>query len=350
MQHGWLAYPHRTCTGSTGIECTPANNTIFSGRPFLRTGPGDKDDLIRSYAEACGCPPNQTVESNVDCLNTTDLAVMTNASAAWEGSATTLGGPVKENVFRAIRGGDYPKVPIVVSTCRDEGTGSALGFNASSDEVTAIAIQGKSQTLLPLSALKCGVFSDVARHLIPEKAAIFQQEMLEAYPNNPALGCPFDGQNTTYGRPSQYKRMAAIFTDSIYTEAWTEYLKYFSSDTKTWGMLFEERIPGPGFDPAFGFGHASDLPYFFPTLHGPANDPRANNQSHLLEVMQTALINFVTELDPNGRDGTSRGHWPLFAEQQEVTSLSGARGAVSVPLPYRPGFDVLRRTLRPDGF
>ena len=174
--------------------------------------------------------------------------------------------------------------------------------------------------------------------------------MLEAYPNNPALGCPFDGRNTTYGQGSQYKRMAAIFTDGTYTEAWTEYLKYFSSDTKTWGLLFEERIPGPGIDPAFGYGHASDLPYYFPTLLGPANDPRTNNQSHLVEILQTALINFVSDLDPNGRNETSSGRWPLFADREEVTSLSGARGAVAVPLPHRPGFDVLRRTLRPDGF
>ena len=67
---------------------------------------------------------------------------MVNASASWEGSGTTLGGPVKDNVFHAIRAGDYPKIPIVVSICRDEGTSSAIEFNASSDEITALVVQG----------------------------------------------------------------------------------------------------------------------------------------------------------------------------------------------------------------
>ena len=118
-------------------------------RPFLEIRPNNKDQLIGSYAEACGCPTNQTVQDNVDCLNATDVAVMANSSAAWQGSSTTLGGPIKENVFSAVRAGNYPKVPIVVSMCRDEGTSSALGFNSSSDEITALAIQGESRIYHP---------------------------------------------------------------------------------------------------------------------------------------------------------------------------------------------------------
>ena len=334
-------------------EVADENMLGCSGGPFLATTPQYKDDLIRSYAEACGCPKDQTIQDNVDCLRVADVRVMANASAAWEGSGTTLGGPVKENVFRAIRAGEYPKIPIVVSICRDEGTSQALGFNASSDEITSLAIQGERCRTFPHNKhceLTQHTSSDLSRRLSQEEAATFQQDMLEAYPNNPALGCPFDGRNTTYGQPSQYKRMAAIFTDGTYTEAWTEYLHSFSSATKTYGLLFSERIPGPGIDPALGYGHASDLPYFFPTLLGPANDPGVNNQSRLLEILQTALINFVSDLDPNGRNERGGGRWPLFADAEEVVSLSAASGAVAVRLPRRPGFDVLRRTLRPDGF
>ena len=285
-----------------------------SGGPFLATTPEYKDDLIQSYAEACGCPRNQTIQSNVDCLRVTDVRVMANASAAWEGSGTTLGGPVKENVFRAIRAGHYPKIPIVVSICRDEGTSQALGFNSNSDEITALAIQGESDTSSPHFILILTQHSqDLSGNLNEQEAARFQQDMLEAYPNDPSLGCPFDGRNTTYGQPSQYKRMAAIFTDGTYTEAWTEYLRSFSTRTKTWGLLFEARIPGPGIDAAFGYGHASDLPYYFPTLLGAANDPRNNGRSRLVEIMQSALVNFVADLDPDGGDGMGGGRWPLFA-------------------------------------
>ena len=148
---------------SAVIEGVYANNLLFhSGSPFLRTTRNDKDDLIQSYAEACGCPKNQTVLRNVDCLNDTDVGIMVSASAAWEGSGTSLGGPIKDNVFRAVRARKYPKVPIVVSTCRDEGTSSAIGFKASSDEITALAIQGKSCATLVSFGLMLGHIQTLA--------------------------------------------------------------------------------------------------------------------------------------------------------------------------------------------
>lgn len=70
---------------------------------------------------------------------------MTNASLAWEGSGTSLGGFIKENVFQKIRAGKYPHVPIVLSICRDEGTSMAIGFNASNDTITALAVESKSK-------------------------------------------------------------------------------------------------------------------------------------------------------------------------------------------------------------
>ena len=157
-----------------------------------------------------------------------------------------------------------------------------------------------------------GSYSDLSRNLNQEEAATFQREMLEAYPNNPALGCPYDGQNTTYGQPSQFKRMAAVLTDGTYTEAWTEYLQLFSTTTNTWGILFEEPLSGQGIGPAFGVQHGSDIPYYFPKLLGPATDPLNNDRSHLVKVLQRALINFVTDLDPNGKHRRSRYHWPQF--------------------------------------
>lgn len=116
---------------------------IVRGAPFLQTKPHNKDRLIQSYAEACGCAPNKTIAANVACLNTIDVPTLVNQSAAWEGSGTSLGGVIRDNVFATLRGGKFPKVPIVVSTCRDEGTSSAISFNSSSDEVTSYAIQSE---------------------------------------------------------------------------------------------------------------------------------------------------------------------------------------------------------------
>ena len=311
-----------------------------SGAPFLQTDSTPKDPLIASFASACGCRPNSTLESNIDCLRTVPVDVMVNASEAWQGSGLGLGGVIKSNIFRAIRSGHFPKIPTVFSTTRDEGTSAAIGFNASNDEVTASVIQNLN----------------VGSRFNSSQSSSFAKNILAAYPNDPSLGCPFDGANITYNQPAQYKRLSAILTDVTYTEAWIEYLRTFSSSfgaEKTWGILFEEGIPGPGVDPALGVQHASDLVYYLPALPGKANDPRKNGLEGLVESVQRGLINFITDLDPNGCDGSANAdYWPEFSEEkgERITSFSAKGGVVAIPLPERRGFEVIREGLRPDGF
>ena len=186
--------------------------------------------------------------------------------------------------------------------------------------------------------------------------------MLSAYPPDPSLGCPYGGKNTTYGQPSQYKRLAAIFTDSQYTEAWTEYLSTFSTTQKTWGILFDEPIPGPdgaGKQGELGVQHGSDVAFYFPTLLGEQNDSRNNSPTtrKLVGMLQSALVNFVADGDPNGANGNGERvngegyQWPEFnSSQQKVTRLTALDGGEAVSVPKRPGFDVIRQALRPEGF
>jgi len=106
-----------------------------AGRPFLATEPSFNDDLVKSFAKACGCS-GKTIESAVACLRTTDVGVLVNQSIAWEGSQTGFGGFVQGNLFQKIRRREFPEVPIMVSTTRDEGTVLALGFQPNSTEET----------------------------------------------------------------------------------------------------------------------------------------------------------------------------------------------------------------------
>ena len=176
--------------------------------------------------------------------------------------------------------------------------------------------------------------------------------MLEAYPIDPALGCPYDGRNTTYNQPSQFKRMAAIATDSQYVEPWTEYLDTFSEKTNVWGILFEQPIPGVG--PAYGAVHGSDIPYYFPLIGGPGNDPRNDGLADLVDTILTAVVNFVNEGDPNGCKAVSRhsgrNQWPVYSETRKATALNATQGAVAVLPPHRPGFDIVHKFLRPGPF
>ena len=62
---------------------------------------------------------------------------------------TSLGGSlVRHNIFDTIRAGIFPKVPVIISTTRDEGTVEALGFHPNNTKTTAFAIESRYRRLL----------------------------------------------------------------------------------------------------------------------------------------------------------------------------------------------------------
>lgn len=108
------------------------------------------DDIIAAVAEAAGCPANVTVDENVVCLEKVDAQKLVNVSTeAWQGSGPSLGGLVSENVFERIASKRYPDIPTVVSSCRDEGTSSAIGFKADNDDASALGVQSEPHWLVP---------------------------------------------------------------------------------------------------------------------------------------------------------------------------------------------------------
>ena len=68
------------------------------------------------------------------------------------------------------------------------------------------------------------------------------QRLLQLYPDNPALGCPFGTGNETFGLSSQYKRAAAIIGDaSIHAtrRAWIQAAT--AAGVRTYGYLFADQ-------------------------------------------------------------------------------------------------------------
>lgn len=347
MQHLLWSDPEEALFRAAWVMSVPSTDG-----PFLQPRAEPRDELVRGYAKACGCKAfGKNTEAAVDCLRETPSDVLVNASLAWQGSGARLGGYIEERAFDAIEKGRYPKVPIVVSICRDEGTNIAIGFKSDNDSTTSLILY--SESLVSNSQydkathLQNNPIAHIGgRQLTGEDATTFLAEMLAAYPNEPAVGAPFDGRNTTYGQPSQYKRMSAIASDASFTAPWRWYLETFSNETDIWGLLFEEPIPGA--KPALGVHHGSDMPFYFPKMFGDGFDPRKNGYAELVDVIHDALVTFVSDGDPNG-DGAEcsgdRYEWPKYGQEGLVTALNASLPAAPVEPPYRPGFDVIEKFL-----
>ena len=109
--------------------------------PFLEPRLHLKDELVKDYAEACGCEDlKNSTEVAVECLLRTPVDAMVNASDAWQGSGSSIGGFIKERAFDAIRADHYPGIPMVFSVCGDEGTNTAIGFKSDSDSTTSLVL------------------------------------------------------------------------------------------------------------------------------------------------------------------------------------------------------------------
>lgn len=143
MQHLLWSDPEESLFRAAWVMSVPSTDG-----PFLEPRPQPKDELVRGYAKACGCKGfGKKTEVAVDCLRETPTEVLVNASIVWQGSGANLGGFIKERAFDAIEKGHYPKVPIVMSVCRDEGTNTAIGFKSDNDSTTSLILY--SELLAP---------------------------------------------------------------------------------------------------------------------------------------------------------------------------------------------------------
>lgn len=68
------------------------------------------------------------------------------------------------------------------------------------------------------------------------------QTILQLYPDDPALGCPFGTGNETFGLSSQYKRASAIMGDSTTTGTRRQWIQAASAaGVKAFGYLFADQ-------------------------------------------------------------------------------------------------------------
>ncbi|OBZ71164.1 Lipase 4 [Grifola frondosa] len=195
--------------------------------------------------------------------------------------------------------GSVADIPFVTGDCDDEGTLFSL---ASLNITTESEFQGY-----------------ITNNYIPEASTSETDELFTLYPADITRGSPFNTGILNAITP-QFKRIAAIQGDLVFQAPRRFFLQNRAGQQSTWSFL-SKRLKAL---PVLGSAHATDIL----NVYGPSD-------------MTDYLINFVNNLDPNGKTGIS---WPQYnvASPQLLTFLDGITPLTITSDTYRTdGMNVL---------
>ncbi|KAJ6562360.1 esterase 1 [Mycena capillaripes] len=147
--------------------------------------------------------------------------------------------------------------------------------------------------------------------------------LLDLYPDDPAVGCPFNTGNDTFGFSAEYKRAAALLGDLLIQaprRSWSQTAT--EGGTKVFSYMFID--PQPENPPFLGVAHLSELPY----IYGGITAENGTDKAALSEMMQDYWISFATSLDPNDGKGSTRPTWEEYGKNQRIIQLNSTNTAM----------------------
>ncbi|EGN97919.1 hypothetical protein SERLA73DRAFT_109200 [Serpula lacrymans var. lacrymans S7.3] len=166
-----------------------------------------------------------------------------------------------------VQQGSVADIPFINGDCDDEGTLFSLSTtNVTTDDQLEEYLQ---------------------TYWLPDASSDIIDELMQYYPDDITQGSPFNTSILNALTP-QFKRIAAFQGDAVFQAPRRFFLQQRSGLQSTWSFL-SKRLKDV---PFLGSFHASDIL----DVYGPSD-------------MTDYLINFVTNLDPNGATGIS---WPQY--------------------------------------
>ncbi|OBZ76209.1 Lipase 2 [Grifola frondosa] len=283
--------------------------------------------FVAATPECAGASPHDTF----DCLRQANLTTLLNSYTAAQFTGTNeltfapvLDGPnglIPELPSKFLAVGNFSRLPFIAGTNLDEGAFSAPK-NASTDDDVRNWAYGL------LSPVDVGLPQ-------PPDLALTMDALFALYPNDPALGSPYNTGNDTFGQGLEFKRAASMAGDW-----WFQALRRTWSHTasragvKTFGYYFTDP-QAPNEDPysvQAGVNHEAEVTYVF---GGPAFAGTPVPANKLSLAMMDYWISFATSLDPNDGRGSDRPHWPQYTPENEVLIQLNGGNTTIVPDDYR---------------
>ncbi|KAJ6542189.1 extracellular triacylglycerol lipase precursor [Mycena vulgaris] len=220
------------------------------------------------------CSSTPTSNSTFDCLRTA------NSSENFEGLTAAMVETTSFAPWNPTIDGAGGVIPDVLSVLAEQGTILVPPTVNSTEQVASFLTALFSPTT---SASEQDVIAD----------------LLQVYPDIPALGSPFNTGNEKFGLDSQYKRLAAIEPAHFSTVGdlafhaprrfWMETAA--NAGVKTFGYLFTQ--PQPESPSAIRVFHGAEIPF----VYSNPSDSSASFMS-LSEVMTEYWVSFATSLIP----------------------------------------------------
>ncbi|KIM41288.1 hypothetical protein M413DRAFT_445322 [Hebeloma cylindrosporum] len=257
-----------------------------------------------------------------DCLkraNSTEvhsgvINALTKAPEAF-GFDPTIDGPdglFPDIASRLLKRGHFARLPFIAGTNLDEGTIFTATTNLSSADIRASIIESYSPPLVDPAVLQQSA-----------------DKLLQLYPDDPAVGSPFNTGTQTFGLPSSFKRGAALMGDLSFQSQRRSWIQTASrAGVKTFGYLFTQ--PQPNDNPAIGVSHSSEVLF----VYGAPKDTSASAM-HLSSIMIDYWVSFATSLDPNDGRGNARPHWAQYTPENEVLLQLNGDNTTLIPDDYR---------------
>ncbi|KAL1725709.1 Alpha/Beta hydrolase protein [Schizophyllum commune] len=274
-----------------------------------------------SFSSLVGC--TSTSGGVLDCLRGADSEAVMDAvrqvvpktTFNWWPALDGANGLIPDLPSNIWAAGGYTQVPSIAGAHLDDGTWFA-------------PIQISNETLARL-LLQTLLSPTVNGHTDDELQSMIN-EILVLYPDDPALGSPYNTGNETFGLSSTYKRVSAILGDDMFHSQRRLFQQTSSkAGVPTYGYLFADP-PSDGTAPRLGVYHSLDVQYMFHNLTSAAPESSVRLSEQVIDYW----LSFVTSLDPNDGSGVDRPHWPVYSENETIMQLNGAN-LTAIPDDYR---------------
>ncbi|KAJ6010777.1 carboxylesterase family protein-like protein [Penicillium sp. IBT 35674x] len=236
-----------------------------------------------------------TVLDNV--LNTTEY------NSGW--NPTLDGDFVARYPSQQIKDGAFVRVPIIVGASSDEGTNfSPKPINDTADFIGWLNVTTSDQWAFDETLVN---------------------EVLQVYPNDPAVGIPSFatlGGDVTFPQPygAEYRRSAAYWGDQVFiagrrlsAETWA------ANNLTAYSYRFNTVPTGAAWE--IGVTHFAEVAFVFNNLNGLGYTPnpfldKPESYTELSYLMSNSWASFVYNLDPNDWSGRGRNatqaDWPAY--------------------------------------